>query len=299
MLIATDDPQTTATLDPELLIEEARDRHRRRLRRRATVFVAIAVLVILGFGIDQLVPNGSGVAAKQSASAGVAGDPSPTVTYEKLETLEISPGLTVQRWTSEVWSATNAPWTYRELTKIGAGPTIEIGAGPGRDKTLGAEQIVYLYRPATGSIYRTGAFLVPSQRGRAAASSPSGFFRQLIARSRVHLGGMRMLGRHRVYVVRLDDSNRTTVYIDKHNYTPVLTVFSDGTKRIVQRTLTRTSMPATTANLARTRLAAAHPGAQVLPAPARIRELYARVHRGLLPLPEAGWREFVLSKTDS
>jgi hypothetical protein len=290
MAIATV-PHTTL----DFLIEEARERHRRRLRRRAAAIAAIAALVGLAFGIGQVVRGGSSVAAKLPAAAVV--EPSSTVTYEKVETLRIAPGLPVQRRTSEIWSAANAPATYRELTRVGAGPAVEVGAGPGYDKTFGAEQVVYLYRGSSDSIYRAGAVLAPSSTG--AATTPAGFFHRLRAQPRVRLAGTRMLDGHRVYVVRLNDANATMVYVDTRTFTPVMTVFTDGTAKIVQRTLAHKSLPATQANLALTRLAAAHPGARVRPAPPAVRELYARVRSGLLPLSEPGWRAFVLSKTGS
>jgi hypothetical protein len=151
VLIAPDDPQTTTGSDPELLIEEARQRQRQRAKRRKIAFVAVGVLAVLGFGINQLVRGESGVHAKPLPSIAGGADPRPAVVYEKIETVKVVPHLPIERVTVETWAATNAPSTVRKLVTVAGGPSLEIGVGPGHGMGRG-EQITYLYLASTNTI---------------------------------------------------------------------------------------------------------------------------------------------------
>jgi hypothetical protein len=280
VLIATDDSQATTLSDPELLIEEARQRQRQRARRRATVLVAVGVLAMLGFGIDQLTRGGGSVQAKQSMPATIAADPKPMVIYEKVETVKIVPHLPIERHTVEAWSATNATSTWRGRVTIAGGHSAEIGAGPGHGKVLGAEQITYLYLASTNTIYRTGANLV-AMGPPISALPQEPLFRRLIAQPGVHLNGTRALDGHTVYVVRVHPASPVgapteTLYVDKHTYVPMMSVTTTTDLRVVTRTLAWKALPATKGNLRLTSLAGAHPRANRLPAPPRIKELFGR-----------------------
>ena len=276
MLIATDDPQP-ATGDPEALIEEARRHHRLRVRRRATLLTAVLILAPLGLGIDRLARGGVSPRAQSPASAGLA-NPLRAVTYEKVETVKIVPDLPTQRRIVQIWSTTNAPTTYRELLRTTGQPSLEVGAAPGHDSQIGAEQIVYLYQPSSNTIYVTGAYpALPPPRPHAAIS-PAAQFQQLIHQPGAHLVGKRTIDGHSVYVVKTLEGQtepvQATLYIDDHTYQPIITVTTSPALRIIRRVLAFKTLRATSRNLNLTTLAAAHRHARTLPAPARIKALY-------------------------
>jgi hypothetical protein len=276
MLIATDDPQP-ATGDPEALIEEAREHHRLRVRRRATLLVAAAlILAFLGLGIDRLARGGGDTQAQP---------PAPTaslvsrgaVTYEKVETIKIATGFPTQRRIVQIWSTTDAPTTYRELLETTDHPSLEVGAGPGHG-LIGAEQIVYLYEPSSDTIYLTGAYPATPAPPVRTTISPASQFQRFVHGPDTHLLGTRTLDGHTVYVVKTRQGQtepvQATLYIDRHTYQPIMTVTTSPDLRIIRRVLASKTLPATPQNLNLTTLAAAHPHARTLPAPARIKALY-------------------------
>jgi hypothetical protein len=274
-------PPTTSSTYPELLIEEAHQRHRRRVRLRVIVFALLVVLAALGVGIAQLVTSGRGIDAKQPPPAPFAADPKPAVIDAKVEVTTVISGRPVRRQTFEVWQATNAPETYREQLKLAGEPAVEIGAEPGHDKILGAEQIIYLYAASSNTIYRTGAYLP----GLSIAPQPlpplplTRSFRHVLAHRGARLEGTRTLDGHNVYVVRSvspqpGGADTQTIYYDTHTYLPILTVTTQPTLRITIRVLAWTTLPATKSNVKLTSLTTAHPNARVLPAPQRIKNIY-------------------------
>jgi hypothetical protein len=278
----------------EALFEEARQRQRQRLRRRAMV-LGVGALLAAGVGFVVIrTTGGGGTATTQPTPIASSAIQKPVVTYEKLETVTLAPPLPTERRISETWSTTSAPRSYRELVTVaGAAPT-EIGAGSGHDKTLGAEQIVYLYSSATNTIYRTGFYLVSTRPNPALGLGPEEFFRTVVAEHRVHLEGTRPLGAHTVFVLR---SFGRTDYIDTHTYLPVMTVILDGGEKIIQRVLAWKTLPATPSNLRLTRLAAAHRGARIRAAPPRIQALYPDIASWI---PAGwGWRELLLNMTSN
>lgn len=270
LLVGTDEPQ--ATTSPELLIEEARQRHRQRAKRRTAVLVGVGVLALLGFGIYQVEHGGGGAQAAKPGAAAVAADPKPTVLYRKIETVKIVPHLPVERRTIEVWSTTNAPLAYRELVKTTGQPALEIGASVSDDPAFGTLQAVYLYQGSNNTIHRTGAYSVPPQPQPQPSMSPEQAYRRLIAQPGVHPKSSRLNGRP-VYVIR-NAGLRTTFYVDQHTYWPIMTVYRSPYLTVIKRTLARKTLPATQANLKLTTLAKAHPGARVRPATPRIKALY-------------------------
>jgi hypothetical protein len=300
VVIVTDDPQTTVGI-PELLIEEARRRQRQRLRRRAAVLGIAAILAGLGLGIDQLVGAGGKSATGGSGPAAAAGS-GAAVIYEKLETVKLAAQLPTERRTSEIWSATNEPLRYRELLTVAGGPSVEIGAGPGYEQTLGLpEQVVYLYSASKDTIYETGAYDVPLQPDPALALSPRRFVERLLAEHRVRLVDKTVLEGRPVLVIESSRGWPRTDYLDARSYLPVKSILVDGTATIIQRTLVRKTLPATKANLDRTRLATSHPGAHIAQASPRIDRLYAEAigGPGLISLSRVDWRQLILSQTES
>jgi len=298
VLVVTEERQATASfVDPKALIEEARERQRRRRQRGRALLGAVAILAVVGCGGFLLARGDGTVGAGQRGRAAAAGSARPTVTYEKRETLKIAPGLPAERRTSEIWSAANAPLSYRELLSVTGGPTVEIGAGRGHDETLGTVQDVYLFDPTANAIYRTGYYDVSTRPQWALRLSTRRFFRLLIAQNRVRVIGTQRLGGRSVYVVRSRRGTLRTDYIDTQSYLPVKSVIQDGDATVVMRTLVRKTLPATKANLARTRLSTAHPGARVEPAPTRIDELYGKALGGFLTIYRTSWRELILYQT--
>jgi hypothetical protein len=263
--------QIPTTNDPELLIEEARQRQRRRSRRRATALVVAAILAALGFGISQFARGGS--SAANQPTPGAAGiDPRPTVLYRKIETVKLVPNLPPERRTVEVWTASNAPLRYRETLTTTGQRRLEIGAGPGHDKVLGTEQIVYFYQPSNNTIYRTGAY---AHGPTAPPTSPGAdrSYRRYVAEH----GAARTLDGRSVYVLTFQrgPNAKTLAYIDRHTFQLLMTVYTGTDIKLITRTVARKVLPATTANLKLTDLALAHPGARLLAAPPEIHAAYA------------------------
>jgi hypothetical protein len=157
--------------EPEALIEEARQRQRRRVTRRARLLGVGAILAAVGFAVVNVL-RGGGATARHPASISSGAAQRRLVTYEKLETVKITPLLPTERRTSEIWSTTSAPRSYRELVRVAGRPPIEIGAGPGHDSTLGTQQVAYLYRASTNTIYRTGFYLVSPRPDPALGLAP-------------------------------------------------------------------------------------------------------------------------------
>jgi hypothetical protein len=56
-------------VEPEALIQEARERQLQRARRRNVVLGTAALLVILGFGVNRLAREGGGVQAAPPSSS--------------------------------------------------------------------------------------------------------------------------------------------------------------------------------------------------------------------------------------
>jgi hypothetical protein len=258
--------------EPEALIEEARRRQRQRSRRRTVVLTVASVLVLLGFGINQLARGGSSVQATPAPSAPVA-PTAPTVTYEKIVVQKIVPLLPVEQKTIETWSSTIDPLTVRQVVTIAGGPTVEIGSGPGQDPVLGKLEMNYLYDRSTNTIYRAGYYL---ESGSEKTPSPKSIFKQVLDRPGVHLAGSRMYVGRPVYVVKgRDKFFSATTFVDKRTYEPLFSVSIGTDLRFVVRTLAYRTLPATRANLALTSLGGVHPAARtVLHASPQIRELY-------------------------
>ena len=274
MLLISSDPKTETGSDPQALIEEARQRHRQRARRRNVVLGITGLLVIAGFGINQLARGGSSVQAATPAAAASAG-PAATITYEKIVVLKIVPHLPVEKKTIETWSASNAPSTDRQVVTIAGGPRLEIGAGPAHGKVLGPEQANYLYDASTNTIYRTGYLLVPSHP----LLTRKQMFKRLLAQTGVRLAGSRTYRGRSVYVVdaRGPTGEKETVYVDKRTYEPMMSDLSATDLHSIIHTLALKILPATRANLALTSLPTAHPRAHtVLHASPHIKSLYGQ-----------------------
>jgi hypothetical protein len=259
--------------DPELLIEEARQRQRRRSHRRAAGLVVVATLAALGFGIDQLARGGSSAANQPTPStAGI--HPAPTVLYRKIETIKIVPDLPIERRVVEVWTASNAPLRYRETMTTTGQPPLEIGSGAGHDKLIGTERIVYLYQPSNNTIYQTGAYIPDPNPTPTPQPVARGSFRRYVARhaSRGILDG------RAVYVLTAQSkgNNRTVTYIDRRTFRLLELVHTGPDLKLIVRILAWKVLPPTRANLEHTTLTLAHPGARVRPAPAHLHAVYDR-----------------------
>jgi hypothetical protein len=196
----------------------------------------------------------------------------PTVTYEKIVVLKIVPHLPVEKRTIETWSASSAPFTQRQIVTIARGPRLEIGTGPGHDAVLGTEQVNYLYDASTNTIYRTG--FLPVRTGTEPTLEQE--FKRVLAEPAVHLAGTRAYQGHDVYVVESRTPTVTgTTYVDELTFEPLLNDVRGTDIRTVVRTLVHKTLPATAANLARTSLTTAHPGAHTRQqAPPEIKQLY-------------------------
>jgi hypothetical protein len=270
VLLETDDQKTTTRDDPQALIEEARQLQRQRTRRRTIVLQLAGLLIILGVGINQFARGGSSAGPAPPAAAGGATQ-KPTVTFEKVVIRRFVPHLPVETTTIEAWSAPDGT-TNRQIVRNGGGPRIEIGAAPGSDKVLGALRVDYLYDATTGTIYRAGYMLAPSQKKPTREQA----FKHVLAQRYVHLSGTTSYRGRKVYILKLQDEHaHGTVYIDERTYEPMMQTEISTDLRIVVRTLAFKTLPATPANLALTTLPTMHPKARiVLHAPPRIRELY-------------------------
>jgi hypothetical protein len=294
MLIGVDEPQTTTTSDPELLIEEARALQRRRQRRQTTALSVAGIVVIIGVGAYRIeLGDHAAPAPRPRPIAAVARR--AVVVYEKVETVVSIPNLPTLRRTGEVWFSPSAPGTYRELLTIAGGPTVEVGARLVHDPRLGAEQLVYLFDAKTNTIYATGAFLVPS----APRPSPQRAFRHFLAVPGVRLERPRVFEGHTVYAA-VEYSTPTggavfeRLYVDAATYQPLLEVAGfRGATRDAIRVLAYRTLPATPTNLDLTRLARAHPGARVVPwpPPPRVDQLYgeaSQLRGGMGPFVDLG-----------
>jgi hypothetical protein len=270
VLLVTDDPKTATGSDPQALIEEARQRQRQRARRRKVALGITGLLVIFGFGINQLVRGGGSVHAAAPAAASVGS--AATITYEKIVVRKIVPHLPVEKKTIETWSASSSPSTNRQVVTIAGGPRLEIGAAPAHGKVLGSEQANYLYDASTNTIYRTG-FFVPPQ-----APPPRGqTFKRLLAEPGVRLAGTRTYRGRSVYVIDLRGSPgiKIRMYVDKRTYEPMMYDETGPDLRVISQTVAFKVLRATKANVALTSLPTAHPHAHtVLHASPRIRSLY-------------------------
>jgi hypothetical protein len=258
---------------PEALIEEARRRQRHRSRRRTVVVAIASVLVLLGFGINQLARGGG---SDQATPALPATAPrTPTVTYEKIVIQKIVPDLPVERRTVETWSSSSDPLTERQIVTIAGDGRYEIGSGPGQDKVLGKEEVNYLYNASTGTIYRAGYYPVT---GPGTEPSPKAIFKDVLDEPGVRLAGTRTYVGRPVYVVKMRRNGfSATTLVDRRTYEPLYSVGVGTDLRTVYRTLAYKTLPATQANLALTSLTGAHPGARtVLRASPHVKELYGR-----------------------
>ena len=259
---------------PEALIEEARRRQRHRSRRR-TLGVAIAsVLVLLGFGINQLARGGGDTQLTPSPPAAAAPQ-TPIVTYEKVLIRKIVPNLPVEQRTVETWSSSSDPLTERQIVTIDGDGRYEIGSGAGQDKVLGEEEVNYLYDASTRTIYRTGYYPVA---GPGTTASPKAVFKDVLDEPGVRLAGTRTYVGRPVYVVKASRNGfSATTLVDKKTYQPLYSVGVGTDLRTVYRTLTFKTLPATQANLALTSLAAEHPGSRtVLQASPHVKDLYGQ-----------------------
>jgi hypothetical protein len=266
--LETEHPQAPGSHDPELLIEEARKRQRQRSRRRSLALLVAVILAALAAGISHFARDGSSSAATQPSASTVVTDPTPSVLYRKIETVKAFANLPVERRTVEIWSTLNAPLGYRETLTTTGEPPLEIGAGPGHDKVLGAEQIVYLYQPSNNTIYRTGAYLSHAPPPPLSADRS---FRRYVAKH----GAVRTLHGRSVYVLTQSRGGDSTVaYIDGRTFQLLMTVHTTKYSKLTTRVLARKVLRATTANLKLTDLALAHPGARTLPAPPHIHAVY-------------------------
>ena len=229
------------------------------------------LLVIVGFGINQLARGGGSVHAAPPAAAASAGS-APTITYEKIVVLKIVPHLPVEKKTIETWSESNAPSTYRQVVTIAGGPRLDIGTKPGFGKVLGPEQVNYLYDRSTNTIYRTGVMLVPSPK----PPTPQQMFKRVLASPGVRLAGTRTYRGRSVYVLKLSNRDvKGTVYVDKRTYEPMMQDERGTYLHSIVRTLVYRELRWTEANLALTSLRTAHPQAHVvLHASPHIRSLY-------------------------
>jgi hypothetical protein len=273
-MLITDERQKPPIAEPELLIEEARQRHRHRLRRR-NALVGAAALVVVAVGIAQLARGGSGHHAAQSPPAIVFSSSTPTVIYEDLE---------VGGATFQTWIVSNKPLAWRAT--VPGKPWLEFGEGAVRDPLMGREDAVFLYDARTNTIYRTGTYPLPSQR---LATSPEAIFRRLLAQPGVHLTGTGSFAGHQVDRIAWSYASaapaRNVLYVDAHSYVPVffLQRIGSGPPNLVVRAPAWKTLAATAANLKHTSLAAAHPGARVIQAPPHIQALYEQL-AGPVPL---------------
>ena len=217
VLLEQDDPKTATGSDPEALIEEARQLQRQRTRQRTIVLQVVGLLIILGVGINQFARGGSSAGPAPPAAAGGATQ-KPTVTFEKVVIRRFVPHLPVETTTIEAWSAPDGT-TNRQIVRNGGGPRIEIGAAPGSDKVLGALRVDYLYDATTGTIYRAGYMLAPSQKKPTREQA----FKHVLAQRYVHLSGTTSYRGRKVYILKLQDEHaHGTVYIDERTYEPMM-----------------------------------------------------------------------------
>jgi hypothetical protein len=283
ILIGGDEPQSTTISDPELLIEEARERQQRRQKRQTTALWMAGIVLILGLGAYRIARSGNAAPAPNPRAAPAVAH-QPLVIHEKVETLLATPHLPTLRRTGEIWFSTGAPSTYRELLTIPGAPTLEVGAAPGHDPNLGNETLVYLYDAKAKTIYATGANLEPS----APPPSLQSAFRHFLGEPGARIAGTRLFEDHKVYVVSSDtgvpgDPASETVYFDTTSYQPLLLVLSTLALVTTVRVVDYQTLPATPANLRLTSLARVHPGARVGRAPQSIRKRYGEASNiGLL-----------------
>src|SRR4051812_13729265 len=97
VLLLRDEATNAPGSDPEALIEEARQRQRQRARRRNVLVQAAALLVILGFGIDQLARGDNNGHASRPAPPAVGANPGRAVIHQKFEFVKTVPGLPLER----------------------------------------------------------------------------------------------------------------------------------------------------------------------------------------------------------
>ncbi len=275
MPVETDRPDA-AIGEPEALIEEARQLQRRRARRRTALLVGLAVLVVLGIAAGQLARGGSGVAASQSPAAAAAVS-APTVRHMRLEIVKYNAaGLPPERRIDELWSASSTPAAYRWVVRLPGKPAFELGGALGQDKVLGAEQVYYLYDPASATIYKTGANVLPP--GSTTPTTPAHFFRTMLTHG-AHITGTTTYRGRAVYVLTIPAGNGANgvtgrFYVEKKTFVPLKSVTSDAAGRTVTTTLSWQDLPATRANVALASLAGRHPHARVVAATDRIRQQY-------------------------
>ena len=197
------------------------------------------------------------------------------MTYEKIVVQKIVPNLPVEQRTIETWSTSTAPLTERQVVTLAGGRRFEIGSGPGQDKVLGALEVNFLYDASTKTIYRTGYYPV-----EASGTNPSrkSAFKHVLAAPGIRLTGTRLYRGRPVYVLEAKRPGfRETTFVDKRTYEPMFSESAGTDIRTVVRTLAFKTLPATQANLARSSLTAAHPGARTaLQASPRIKELYGQ-----------------------
>jgi hypothetical protein len=278
-VLITDEPQTLRVTEPELLIEEARERQRKR-HRWGAVLVAGVVLVVLGVGIARIGRSNNPAPPQKAPKLPPAIAEQPGVVYEKVEVVVTTPHVPTVLRTGEIWFSTAAPWAYRELLTIAGEARFEVGAQQHQDPKFGREQLVYLYDARSDTIYRTGANLLPTTP----APSPRALFKRLLAQPGVVLAGTRMFEGHKVYVARSYGSTSIgntseTMYVDTATYRPLLSVATSPDLRSTVRILVYKTLPATPANLKLTSLARSHPRAHVRPAPPRIDALYGKANQ--------------------
>jgi hypothetical protein len=263
VLLEQEDPKTATGLDPEALIEEARQLQRQRARRRTIVVQAAALLVILGFGINHFAAGGnsSGSAPQQPL---ISAARTPTVTYKKIVSQTFDPHVPTQ--TVQVWSSSATPDVVRAIVTFP-------GHGHGRYEFgfvyKSSELVFYYYDAPTNAIYRIGSTFGPiplPPRGQV--------LRNVLATPFARLEDTRIYAGRSVDVVLIQAPhdpvvNKQTLYLDKTTHEIVRSdiVFTDNRplgspKRVLDRAQQRT-LPATTANLALTSLQTAHPGARI------------------------------------
>lgn len=268
-MLTSDEPRTLApSADPELLIEEARQRQRRRQRERAAFLFAAVVLLGLTLAITQITQGGSGVKAAQSPPAVAAAGSDHYVIYEKFQLVWASPHqptvrAVIRSWTDPVLR------TWRE-TVLGR-PALEYGGRYVQDQRTGPELADYLYDRHTGALYLTSTTSVPARQPWRQPTAQ--MLRRQLASTPFRPAGTRVYAGRTVLAFTAGRSSprvpHSVLYVDPHTYVPVFYAVNIGAPktwtRIVARAIVWRVLPANKANLKLANLTTAHPGTRIVP----------------------------------
>jgi hypothetical protein len=261
---------TTPNADPELLIEEARQRQRDR--RRALLRIAMVAVIGLTIGIAQFARGGGGTTRSQPPTTAAAISSRGSVIYEKLELIVSLPDRPTVRTIVRTWVDSDQPTGWRET--IAGRPSLEYGQQFVSDPLIGRELVTYFYDGQTKRMYQTGAFLGHPSPGAILVQ----VFRHYVRLKSVHRA-TRIYDGRAVDAFTLSDTvlshqARTHVpvlvlYLDAHTHVPVFYSAPSGgqvgTPSLIERALAWKILPATPANLRLASLTTSHPGARVVP----------------------------------